>query len=258
MLRPRIIPCLLVQRGGLVKTRKFADPTYVGDPLNAVRIFNEKQVDELIVLEIDATSNQRPPNLSLIERLAAECRMPLCYGGGVTRPEEVENIVARGVEKVAIASALLSRPGLLAEASRRVGQQSLVAVLDVRRVNDRYELFAQNGKVATGIEAVAFARQCVAEGAGEIVVNSIDRDGTMEGYDLEIVARIREAVNTPLTVVGGAGSLQDIRTLIERFGILGAAAGSLFVFKGPRRAVLINYPRMEDRIGLTATAGISS
>lgn len=257
MLRPRIIPCLLVQDGGLVKTKKFADPTYVGDPLNAVRIFNEKQVDELIVLEIDATAKSRPPNLSLIQRLAAECRMPLCYGGGVTRAEEIEKIVAVGVEKVALSSALFSHPSLLAEASRRVGQQSIVAVLDVRRVNGRYEVFIANGTAATGAEAVAFAQQCVAAGAGEIVINSIDRDGTMEGYDFDLVAKVRVAVSTPLTVLGGAGSLNDLKRLIERFGILGAAAGSLFVFKGPRRAVLINYPRMEQRISLTP-AGLPS
>jgi cyclase len=257
MLRPRIIPCLLIQDGGLVKTKGFGDPTYVGDPLNAVRIFNEKQVDELIVLEIDATAKGRPPNLSLIQRLAAECRMPLCYGGGVTRAEEIENIVAVGVEKVALSSALFSHPSLLAESSRRVGQQSLVAVLDVRRLNDRYEVFIGNGKVATGAEAAAFAQHCVASGAGEIVINSIDRDGTMEGYDFDLVAKIRAAVKTPLTVLGGAASVDDMRRLVERFGILGAAAGSLFVFKGPRRAVLINYPRMEQRIGLLP-AGLPS
>jgi cyclase len=229
---------------------RFADPKYVGDPLNAVRILNEKQVDELMVIDIDASVERRDPVLPLIERLAAECRMPLCYGGGVSNADQVEAIVSVGVEKVAIASALQSQPGLLREASRRVGRQSLVAVIDVRRVNGRYEVFTGNGRTATGCEAVAFATACAGEGAGEIVLNSIDRDGTMEGYDLDIAARIRAAVDVPLTILGGAGSLADISDLVARFGLIGAAAGSLFVFKGSRRSVLINYPRPEDKMRL--------
>lgn len=254
MLRPRIIPCLLLHRNGLVKTVRFGDPKYVGDPLNAVRIFNEKQVDELIVLDIDATAAGKAPDLGLIERLATECRMPLCYGGGVQSAEEIERIVSLGVEKVAMGSALVRRRGLLREAARSVGRQSLVAVLDVRRANGRSEVFVRNGCEATGLEAVDFAKQCADEGAGEILLNAIDRDGVMQGYDLEVASQVREAVGIPLTVLGGAGSLEDMAALIRRCGVVGAAAGSLFVFKGSRRSVLLNYPRPDAKAQLTCSS----
>ena len=250
-LRPRIIPCLLVSGGGLVKTVRFAEPTYVGDPVNAVRIYNEKRVDELIVLDIDATANGRSPDLELIANLAVECRMPLCYGGGVSTPEQVEAIVALGVEKVAIGSAIHRNPGLIARAWPRVGRQTLVAVLDVRRISpDRYEVFYQNGRVPSGIEVQELARRCAGEGAGELVISSIDRDGTMEGYDVHLAERVRSVVDIPLTFIGGASSLQDMRALFDRLGVIGAAAGSMFVFKGPRRAVLITYPRPAEKVAL--------
>jgi cyclase len=253
MLRTRIIPSLLIHKGGLVKTIRFADPRYVGDPLNAVRIFNEKNVDELAVFDIDATSTKTPPNLTLIQRLASECRMPLCYGGGVSQLGQVEEIIALGVEKVAIASALVSHPDLLSRAAARVGRQSLVAVLDVRRIGSSYEVYLANGARATGLDATDAARKYADEGAGEIVVNAIDRDGTMEGYDLDLGARMRRAVNVPLTMLGGAGSLDDIARLVGHVGLVGAAAGSLFVYKGSRRAVLLNYPRPEQRAELLAS-----
>jgi cyclase len=250
-LRPRIIPCLLIHKRGLVKTVKFGNPKYVGDPLNAVRIYNEKWVDEIMVLDIDATAERRSPDLGLIAKLAFECRMPLCYGGGVSTPDQIEAIVSLGVEKVAIGSAIIRQPGLLAQAWPRVGRQTLVAVLDVRRIDGtNYEVFVENGRVATGLDPRHLARRCADDGAGEIVVNMIDRDGTMEGYDLELAATIREAVDIPLTFVGGAGSLQDIRHLVDRVGVVGAAAGSLFVFKGPHRAVLITYPRPAEKAAL--------
>jgi imidazole glycerol-phosphate synthase subunit HisF len=257
-LRPRIVPCLLVKNGGLVKTRVFGDPKYVGDPINAVRIFNEKEVDELIVADIDATVVGREPDYKLIARLAAECRMPLSYAGGVNSADQAQRIIGLGVEKVAMSSAAIHRPGLIGEAAARLGSQSIVAVMDVRksRFVGRYELFTHNGSRATGLDPVAFAARAEAEGAGEILVNSIDRDGEMKGYDLVLAERVREAVTLPLTILGGAGSLDDIGALIRRFGIIGAAAGSLFVFKGKYRAVLINYPSRaeKDALGLTAAA----
>jgi cyclase len=254
MLRPRIIPSLLIHNGALVKTVRFSEPRYVGDPLNAVRIFNEKQVDELAVFDIDATPNGVQPNFTLIERLASECRMPLCYGGGVSTLAHIERIIALGVEKVAMASALVTDPGLLADAAMRVGRQSLVAVLDVRRTNTGYEVYLANGTRATGLDAVAFAHECAQRGAGEIVINTIDRDGTMEGYDLDLARRIRAAVSVPMTMMGGAGSLDHITQLVRVVGVVGAAAGSLFVFKGTRRAVLLNYPRPEQRTQLQIAA----
>jgi cyclase len=254
MLQPRIIPCLLVKNGGLVKTVQFAAPKYVGDPLNAVRIFNEKEVDELTVLDIDATAEGREPNYALIRDLAVECRMPLCYGGGVTTAEQVQKIIGLGVEKVALSAAVVADPTLLSRACERVGRQSVVVVLDVRSVGSRYEVFTHNGRRATGLDPAEFAARVEKLGAGEIVVNAIDRDGVMKGYDLELMTRVRDAVTLPLTALGGAGSLKDVGELIRRFGIVGAAAGSLFVFKGVYRAVLISYPNRADKNALIAQA----
>lgn len=254
MLRPRLVPCLLVHNGGLVKTTNFLQPKYVGDPLNAVRIFNEKEVDELMVVDIDATCLRREPNYQLIAQLAAECRMPLCYGGGVQSLEQIERIIGLGVEKVALSSAVINDPALVSRAAAHVGNQSVVVVLDVKvfGVLRKYELVASNGTRRTGLDPVEFARRVEGLGAGEIVLNSVDRDGTMNGYDTDLVERVRNAVTVPITVLGGAGSLGDIQDLVQRFGVIGAAAGSLFVFKGKYRAVLINYPTQSDRISLFA------
>jgi cyclase len=252
MLRPRIIPCLLVKGAGLVKTRQFGDPKYVGDPLNAVRIFNEKEVDELTVLDIDATAEKRAPNYTMIRNLAGECRMPLCYGGGVSTPEQIEKIITLGVEKVAISAAAARNPDLIAEGARRVGAQSIVVVLDVKKTGllQRYEVFTHNGTQKTGLNPAEFAKRCQELGAGEIVVNAIEQDGVMTGYDLALIRDVRAAVTVPLTVMGGAGSVDDIAGLIREFGIIGAAAGSLFVFKGKYRAVLINYPNPSEKAAL--------
>lgn len=255
MLRPRIIPCLLVHRGGLVKTIGFDKPKYVGDPLNAVRIFNEKEVDEVMVLDIDATRDRREPDYALIRNLAAECRMPLAYGGGVHSVEQFERLVSLGVEKVAISAAAVADPALIGAAAARVGRQSVVVVLDVRRKGSGHEIFTHNNSRATGLDVVEFARRAEVLGAGEIVVNSIDRDGHMKGYDLDLVRLVRDAVTLPLTVLGGAGTLADLGALVREFGIIGAAAGSLFVFKGVYRAVLINYPSRSEKDKLVSEAG---
>lgn len=252
MLRARIIPCLLVKGGGLVKTIQFAEPKYVGDPINAVRIFNEKEVDELIVLDIDATAEGREPNYAMIRNLAGECRMPLCYGGGVRTVDEFERIVGLGVEKVAIGSTAANTPELISEAAKRVGSQSIVVVLDVRKSRGAggYDVFTHNGTKKTGLQLTESAKRAESLGAGEIVVNSIERDGAMRGYDLELVREARRAVSLPLTVLGGAGSYADLATLIKEFHIVGAAAGSLFVFKGKYRAVLISYPNRQEKEAL--------
>lgn len=252
MLRPRITPCLLIQNGGLVKTQKFSDPKYVGDPINAVKIFNEKEVDELIVLDIDASSLRQEPNYALIRSLANECRMPLCYGGGVKNIEQLERIIQLGVEKVAISSAAVANPEFIKQAANRVGSQSVVVVLDIKKTGllRRYEVFTQNGRVSSGLSPVDFVEKIEKLGAGEIVINSIDQDGFMQGYDLNLIEAIRKRTSLPITALGGAGSLADIQGLIEKFGIIGAAAGSLFVFKGKYRAVLINYPSRSDKDAL--------
>ncbi len=258
MLRPRIIPCLLVHKGGLVKTQKFKDPKYVGDPINAVRIFNEKEADELMVLDIDATVNKVVPDFSLIAKLAAECRMPLCYGGGVTTAEQAARIVDMGVEKVAVSAAAIANPTLLTEMATAVGRQSVVAVLDVRKrsglFTKGYELCTHNGKLVHKLDPVAFAKQLQDAGAGEIVINSVDRDGLMQGYDLELATQFKQALKVPVTFLGGSGSLDHMSELISNLGVVGAAAGSLFVFKGKYRAVLINYPTPNQKIKLCREA----
>lgn len=234
---------------GLVKTRQFKDPKYVGDPLNAVKIFNEKQVDELMVLDIDATVRGRPPNLNLLRNLAGESRMPLCYGGGVSSASQAAEIISLGFEKVSISSAAIKRPALIREMADAVGGQSVVVTLDVRRnrLLGGYSVYTQNGKSRERIDWLDFCKQAESLGAGEIVVNSIDRDGEMQGYDLDLAGKVRATVSTPLTILGGAGQIQHMQALIDAVGVIGAAAGSMFVFKGPYRAVLINYAR-PDRL----------
>jgi cyclase len=245
MLRSRIIPCLLMQDGGLVKTRQFKDPKYVGDPLNAVKIFNEKEVDELMFVDIDASAQKRAPNLALLKNLAVESRMPLCYGGGVTSADMAAKIIALGFEKVSISAAALARPQLIAEIAEAVGRQSVVVTLDVRknRLLPGYTVYTLNGREKAKVNLIEFCRQAAELGAGEIVINSIDRDGEMAGYDLDLARNVREAVSIPMTMLGGAGTTEHMQELIDTVGLVGAAAGSMFVFKGVYRAVLINYAR---------------
>ena len=248
MLRPRIIPSLLIQDNGLVKTVNFKNPKYVGDPINAVRIFNEKEVDELAIFDIDATVKGNEPNYSLIERLASQSMMPLCYGGGVKTVEQAQRIFSLGIEKIALSSAVLQNPNLITEISDQVGAQSVIVVLDVKKkLLGGYEVYTHNGKKATGINPFKFVEEAQKLGAGEIVINSIDKDGVMKGYDLDLIAKVREKISLPMTVLGGAGSLSDIEKVIDQHGVIGVAAGSLFVFKGPYKAVLINYPTQLEK-----------
>jgi len=249
MLYPRIIPCLLVHKKGLVKTTKFTAPKYVGDPINAVKIFNEKKVDELIVLDIDASVQKKEPDLELIKHLAAECRMPLCYGGGIKTLEQAQEIFSLGVEKIAISSLAVENPSVIPELVKRVGSQSVVVVLDAKKkmFSSKYEVYIHNATKSTGLDVVEFAVQMEQAGIGEIVVNSIDNDGVMKGYDFLLLQKIRDAVKIPVTVMGGAGTLDDIGKVIAEHGIIGVAAGSYFVFKGKFRAVLINYPTVQEK-----------
>lgn len=246
MLRPRIIPCLLIHQGGLVKTQGFKSPKYVGDPINAVKIFNEKEADELVVLDIDATVNGVEPNFGLIGKLAEECRMPLCYGGGIKTAAQAARIIDMGVEKVSISSAAIAHPDLLGEIAAAIGRQSVVAVIDVKKRTGLfakgYDVCTHNARVSHRTDPVELALRLQTAGAGEIVFNSVDRDGEMKGYDLDLAREVHKVLKVPTTFMGGAGSLDDIGQLIGALGIVGAAAGSLFVFKGKYRAVLINYP----------------
>ena len=242
--------------GGLVKTVGFKEPKYVGDPINAVKIFNEKETDELIVLDIDATARKAEPDYKLIAHLAAECRMPLCYGGGVRTAEQAKRIVGLGVEKVAVSAAAVEDPELISRIAAEIGSQSVVVVLDVKKrmLGNDYNVWTHNARVDTKRSALEMAAKAQALGAGEIVVNSIERDGRVNGYDLALAARLRQALSIPMTVLGGAGSLADIGKLIETCGVVGAAAGSLFVFKGAYRAVLINYPNAVQKDELIRSA----
>jgi len=248
MLRPRIIPSLLVHDNGLVKTVNFKNPKYVGYPINAVKIFNEKEVDELAVFDIDASVQGNEPNYALIEKLANQSRMPLCYGGGVKTVEQAQKIFGLGIEKIALSSAVIQNPSLITEIANRVGSQSVIVVIDVKKkLLGGYEVYIHNGKKATGVNPIKFAEEAQRLGAGEIIINSIDQDGVMKGYDLNLIDKIVENLTIPVTVLGGAGTLQDIKKVIDKHKIIGVAAGSLFVFKGVYKAVLINYPNKEEK-----------
>jgi cyclase len=249
MLRSRIIPCLLVHNKGLVKTVEFKEPKYVGDPINAVKIFNEKAVDELIVLDIDASKEKRSPDFEMIKNLAIECRMPFCYGGGIKTVEEVKKIISLGAEKVAVSSSAIRNFDIIGKMSTAVGAQSIVVVLDVMKKGllGNYEIFVENGTIRTGIKVKDYINQLNQIDIGEILVNSIDRDGKMIGYDFNLIDMVRELTDVPITALGGVGSLDDIKALINRYKIIGAAAGSFFVFKGKYRAVLISYPTKEEK-----------
>lgn len=245
--RPRVIPCLLLRNNGLVKTVKFSNPTYLGDPRNILKIFNDKEADELALLDISATIEKRAPRMDLLREVASECFMPLGYGGGVRRAREVEEIIGIGIEKVIINSAAVETPGLVEESAKAVGSQSIVASLDVRkgRFTRRYEVFTQGGRKATGMDPVTCAKRMEDAGAGEILLTSVDRDGTMSGYDLDLIGMVARAVRVPLIACGGARNVADLSAAVKA-GSSAAGAGSMFVFQGRHRAVLISFPIPKD------------
>ena len=238
----RVIPCLLLNDGELVKTSGFRRPRYVGDPINAIRIFNEKYVDELIVLDIKASRTGGEPDYELISRIAGECFMPLCYGGGVRTLDQARRIIASGVEKIAVNSMAIDRPQLLSELSKEFGVSSVVVAIDVKRnLFGSERVYHPKLRRITKLDPVEYAKAAVSAGAGEIFLNSVDRDGHYCGYDVALISRITAAVNVPVIACGGASSLDDMRAVIDA-GASAASAGSIFVFYGPHRAVLINYP----------------
>jgi cyclase len=247
VLRTRVIPCLLLKGQGLVKTVKFKNPKYVGDPVNAVKIFNDKEVDELIFLDIEATAEGRRPPIKLISEIASECFMPLSYGGGLRDLEDIKTIFNLGVEKVIINSYAIENPSFVNEASRLYGSQSIVVAVDVKKKSkDKYEVLSRSGNKKTGLDPVEHVMRMERLGAGEIFLNSIDRDGTMQGYDIELIKRITETVSIPVIVCGGAGKIEDFVDAVKKGGASAVAAGSLFVFHGKYRAVLISYPAIEE------------
>jgi cyclase len=248
---PRIIPVLLLADGKLVKTVAFRDPKYVGDPINAVRIFNDKQVDELAVLDIRASAVGRPPDVDAIAEIASEAFMPVAYGGGVRDLATATRLIQLGVEKIVINSATIDHPGDVAAIADRLGSSTVVVSIDAAASGDgTYQVVTHGGTRTTGVDVRAHAETMAALGAGELLLTSVDRDGTMTGYDIGLVRTVTDAVDIPVIACGGAGSAADLVTVIRDGGAAAAAAGSLFVFHGRHRAVLITYPSYQARVAL--------
>ena len=247
MLRPRIIPTLLLKNQGLVKGIKFKDYRYVGDPINAVKIFNDKEVDELLFLDITATREKRGIDLELVQKIADECYMPFSVGGGIRTIEEMRDILSAGAEKISINTIAVTNPSIISNASDIFGSQSVIVSVDFKKTwLGKYRVFTHSGTVKTSLDPLEWAKKAASLGAGEIYLNSIDRDGTMEGYDLDFIKTVTKAVKIPVIAAGGAGSLNDFSKAIHQAGASAVSAGSLFVFHGKRRAVLISYPSKEE------------
>jgi cyclase len=244
--RIRVIPVLLIHQRGLVKSVKFKDYKYVGDPMNAVRIFNEKEVDELAILDIDASRENRSPDNARIEEIVSEAFMPIAYGGGITSVDQVKRILSAGVEKVILNRSAVKNPGLITEIAKQFGTQSVVVSIDYKNnFFGKQGVYIENGKTNTGLNPEAFAKQMESAGAGEILLNSIERDGSFSGYDLDLIAKISHSINIPTIAVGGASSLSDFKQAVKH-GASAVSAGSMFVFQRPHRAVLISYPSQKE------------
>ncbi len=242
----RIIPCLLLHKNGLVKSVKFKDYKYIGDPINAVKIFNEKEADEIAIIDISATAENKEPNLNLIQQIVSEAFMPVAYGGGIRELDQVKAILYGGVEKVILNKAAHTKPNLVTEGAKLFGSQSIVVSIDVKKTLLKgSRIYTDNGSNNTGLDPASFAKQMESLGAGEILLNSIDRDGTYKGYDNELIAAISSAVSIPVIALGGAGSLDDFKNARQN-GASAVAAGSMFVFKRPHQAVLISYPAQKE------------
>jgi len=245
MLKIRVIPCLLLKNEGLVKSVKFKNPTYVGDPINAVKIFNDKEVDELLFIDIEATKKGREPNYDLISRISGEAFMPFGYGGGITRVEQVQKLTRLGVEKVAINAYARKNPDFITQAAEVAGSSSVVAAIDVKKdLLGRYRVYDYTQQKTTSEDPVEFAQLMENKGAGEIFLNSVDRDGTFSGYDTELIKKVAQALTVPVVASGGAGSIMHFADAVKS-GASAVAAGSFFIFYGPHRAVLITYPEKQ-------------
>lgn len=245
-MQTRVIPSLLIHKGGLVKSVQFKDYKYVGDPINAVKIFNEKEVDEIAVIDIDASRENKAPNIGKIAEIASEAFMPMAYGGGITTIAQIKEILYNGIEKVIINKAAHTTPNLITEAANLFGNQSIVVSIDVKKVFLKgYRVFIENGKKNTGLHPVEFAITAQNLGAGEILLNSIDKDGTFTGYDLSLIQQVSQAVNIPVIALGGATTVTDF-VAAKQAGASALAAGSMFVFQRPHKAVLISYPTRKE------------
>lgn len=247
MTRVRVMPCLLLRGHGLVKTRKFKDPVYLGDPVNAVRIFSEKEVDELIVLDIDASKDGREPDYDFIAEIAGESFMPIAYGGGIRTVEQVRRLIRCGVEKVVINTASTLSYDLIRQSAQVFGRQAVVGAIDVKKtLFGAYRVMVQSATVEAKVSLDEHVQNLVTAGAGEVFLNSVDRDGTMQGYDLSLIRRVAQQLRVPLVACGGAGTTDHLAAAVHEGGASAVAAGSMFVFHGRLRAVLLNYPQGLD------------
>jgi imidazole glycerol-phosphate synthase subunit HisF len=247
MLRTRVMPCLLLRDGALVKTVRFKDPGYIGDPINAVRIYNEKEVDELIFLDINATTENRRPPFKVLSEIAGECFMPVAYGGGIRTLPDIRQILSLGIEKVAINTEAIRNADFVRAAADTFGSQSIVVSIDAKKKwLGGYEVYTHGGRKPTGMDPVQVAVQMQVMGAGEILLTSIDREGTYEGYDIDLIKRITSAVTIPVVASGGAGKVQDFATAVKAGGASACATGSMAVYFGRNRAVLINFPSRQE------------
>lgn len=243
----RVIPILLLKDYGLYKSIKFKDHKYVGDPINAIKIFNDKEVDELVFLDIQASVKKQQPDYEMLSDIASECFMPLCYGGGIKTIKEIEKILYTGVEKVSINSAAFENPDLIREAAKEFGSSTIVVSVDIKKTMfSGYKVFTNAGKLNTKKTPDDYAKLMEDLGAGELLVNSIDADGSMNGYDLALMKIITDSVDIPVIACGGAGSIGDMQAVVNQSNASAVAAGSFFVFKGKHRAVLITYPLKQD------------
>jgi len=247
MALKRIIPCLLLRDSGLVKTIKFKNSTYIGDPINAVKIFNEKEVDELIFLDIDATNNKKEPPYQLIHDIATECFMPFCYGGGIKTIEQIRRLVASGAEKVAINSEAFNNPQFIRDAAAVFGSSTIVVSIDYKKnLFGKQMVYVNGGRKNTKKDPLSYAIEMEKLGAGELFLNSIERDGMMSGYDLKMIKEISEEISIPVIICGGAGKLSHFKEGFQQGKASAVAAGSLFVFQGKKRGVLISYPDPQE------------
>lgn len=246
--RPRIIPVLLIDKGDMIKTVQFSNPKYLGDPINAVKIFNRKSVDELSILDITATKENRGPDFDELIDIASEAFMPLSYGGGIRSVEQVKELLAIGYEKVVINTALVENPDMVKQAAELVGSQSIVASIDAKKLRGKYQCVIKDGKIALNLTPVELAKKVEKLGVGEIFLNSIDNDGKMKGYDIDLVKSVTEAVNIPVIACGGAGGIADLKKVLNEGGAHAAAGGSMFVYYGRLKAVLITMPSEKELI----------
>jgi len=248
VLTTRVMPCLLVKNNRLVKTVNFKNPSYVGDPINAIKIYNEKEVDELIIVDITATIENKLPNFDLIKEIADECFMPVCYGGGISSIDQMKKLFYLGIEKIALNSSVVDNQKLINDAAEIFGSQSIIISIDVKKnLFGKYQVHTRSGRRNSKKEPTEYAKTVEKEGAGEILLNSIDRDGTWSGFDIDLIKKITNAVNVPVIAVGGAGNLEHISEAVHRGGASAIAIGSMAVYQGKNLGVLINFPS-RDRL----------